>query len=142
MIEIERKFGCTASDFFAIFHKFFNTAHFRKGRSHGTDTPCANLLGMFSQTLAGLHASASHMYDNLKTLRSNFHPTFCQFHALVFGQHITFTGRTIDKYSLKTILYQQLAICFNRFIIHFSVFIKRGKRCVNKSDNLFHNYFF
>ena len=142
MIIIERQFGSTRCNFFNILYQFFHTTNFRKRWSHCSNSCSSDFLRMLRQHTARFDAAAPNVNNYLKSGRRNRYPTLGKFHTLFFSQHISFTGRTINEYSLKAIFLQHFCIGFNRFIVYFSIFIKRSERRINQTNNLFHTFYF
>ena len=110
MIIVKGEFGGTCSNVFAILAKLLYARNLGEGSGHGTNAPCPDFLGMLCQTAAGGYAGATHMDDNLEgiplaggNLRCSIHPAFCKLTAFIFRKHISFTGRTVNENSLKSI---------------------------------------
>ena len=59
VVEIEGELGSAAGNLLAIFNEFFNASHLWEGRSHRTDAPSADGLGVFRQTSASFMRSSS-----------------------------------------------------------------------------------
>ena len=139
MIVVERKLWSSRSNLLAILHQFLDAADMWEWRSHWTDAPNTQLLCVLSQTTALTETAAAYMNDNLKVLWSYGYPSLCQEHSLLGGQHIALAWWTIDKHTLQTVLLKHLGISLDRFQVHITVGIKRSERCINESNDFFHN---
>lgn len=126
-------------NFLTILHQFFHTVYLRKRRGHGSYAPCACLGGMLGQPAAALDTCAAHVYNHLEVcIGFGADPRFCQFHALVFGEHVTFARGAVDEHAFQAVSLQHGGISRYGSVIYFPFRGERGERGVYKSFYLFH----
>ena len=91
VIIIEGQLRSSLCDGLAVLDEFLDAADLREWRSHRTDTPCSDFLGMLGKAHALTQAAAAHMHNHLKSLWSYRHPALSQLHTLFGGEHIALT---------------------------------------------------
>ena len=94
---------------------------------------------MLGQTHAVTQAAAANVHDDLEVLWGDRHPALGQLHALFHGQHISFAGGAVDKYTFQSVLGQHVGIGLNRPQVDISIGMERSERSIYQSDNFFHN---
>ena len=139
VIVIERQFGRSSSDFLAIFHEFLDATDFRERRSHRADAPSTDFRSVGGQFLALAQTATAHVNDDFETFGLHRHPTLGQLHSLLGREHIALARRTVDKHAFQPIFVQHFGISLDGFKVDVAIRMHRCKRCIDQSNNLFHN---